>query len=80
MHTRQDTIDDLNDFIKKYSKEIKHFGMLEKPEESHIYLREHPHLVCDHLASYLVIWCVDLVVEEVSVTALFSFFFGGCCC
>lgn len=55
---------ELSDYFNTYGKEVKHFGMLEKHEAAHEYLREHLYLVCEHLASYLVIWCVDLEVEE----------------
>ena len=29
------------------------------------YLQDHPHLICDRAANFLVIWCIDLQVEEV---------------
>lgn len=54
---------DMSEFFDKYKSEMKHFGMLSKVEESQRYLKEHLHLVCDHLASYLIVWCVDLEVE-----------------
>merc|ERR1712096_55969 len=28
------------------------------------YLQNHPHLVCEKAANFLVVWCVDLEVEE----------------
>eukprot|EP00048_Salpingoeca_helianthica_P002640 m.59136 g.59136 ORF g.59136 m.59136 type:complete len:439 (-) comp12219_c0_seq2:131-1447(-) len=54
---------DMSEFFEKYKKECRTFGMLSKPDDSQRYLREHPILVCDHLASYLIVWCVDLQVE-----------------
>ncbi len=54
------------EFFEKFKKECRHFGMLSKPEDSQRYLRENPLLVCDHLASFLIVWCVDLQVEGVS--------------
>ncbi len=63
--------DDMNTFWKKHSKDMKHFGMLSKHEESKKFLLEHPELVCDHMASYLAIWCIDLCVEEVKIVLLF---------
>lgn len=54
---------DMAEFFEKYKKECRTFGMYSKPEDSQKYLREHPHLVCEHLASYLIVWCVDLQVE-----------------
>lgn len=51
-------------FNKKYRKELQHFGMLKKSEDSKDYLKEHPHLVCEETANYLVMWCIDLELEE----------------
>uniref|UniRef100_A0A8C4QM02 Hsp90 co-chaperone Cdc37 n=1 Tax=Eptatretus burgeri TaxID=7764 RepID=A0A8C4QM02_EPTBU len=51
-------------FVDKYEKEIKNFGMLSRWEDSQSYLAEHPHLVCEESANYLVIWCIDLQVTE----------------
>ena len=56
-------------FWKKYEKEMKEFGLLSKYEESYKHLQSHPHLVCEHMASYLAIWCIDLCVEEACRTA-----------
>ena len=99
----QKQIEDLSEFFKVYEKEMKHFGMLQKVEDSHNvsffflikkikkqfiisfafffylfflpfqYLREHPHLMCDHLASFLVVWCVDLQVDEASSCSIVEF-------
>ncbi|XP_041097967.1 hsp90 co-chaperone Cdc37 [Polyodon spathula] len=51
-------------FVEKYEKEIRHFGMLRRWDDSQKYLSDHPHLVCDETANYLVIMCIDLEVEE----------------
>ena len=56
---------DMSAFWKKHEKEMKAFGMLSKYEESQKYLLEHSHLVHEHMASFLSIWCIDLCVEEV---------------
>lgn len=42
-------------------------GMLRRWDDSQKYLSDNPHLVCEETANYLVIWCIDLEVEEVSV-------------
>jgi len=55
---------ELTAYFKEHGDEVKAFGMFSKYEESHKYLKERMHLVCDHLASYLVIWAVDLEVEK----------------
>lgn len=51
-------------FVEKYQKQLKHFGMLRRWEDSQKYLSDNPHLVCEETANYLVIWCIDLEVEE----------------
>lgn len=55
---------DMTTFFKKYGEEIEKFAMLSDPDESMRFLRDHIHLISEHLGSYLVIWCVDLCVEE----------------
>lgn len=42
-------------------------GMLRHWDDSQKYLSDNPHLVCEETANYLVIWCIDLEVEEVSM-------------
>lgn len=39
--------------------------MLRRWDDSQKYLSDNPHLVCEETANYLVIWCIDLEVEEV---------------
>nr|XP_033781396.1 hsp90 co-chaperone Cdc37 [Geotrypetes seraphini] len=51
-------------FVEKYEKGLKHFGMLRRWDDSQKYLSDNPHLVCEETANYLVIWCIDLEVEE----------------
>ncbi|XP_071210733.1 hsp90 co-chaperone Cdc37-like [Salvelinus alpinus] len=51
-------------FVEKHKKEIKHFGMLRRWEDSQKYLSDHPYLVCEETANFLVIMCIDLEVEE----------------
>lgn len=51
-------------FVEKYEKEIKHFGMMRRWDDSQKYLSDKPHLVCEETANYLVIMCIDLEVEE----------------
>jgi len=57
-------------FTKDYEKQIKQFGMLRKYDDSQEYLLQHPHLTCEETANYLVIWCINLEVEEVRPSAL----------
>lgn len=62
----------LEEFTKKHEKEIKEFGMLSRPDDSKRYLEEHPFLVCDETANNLVIWCLDLAMEEVSFPSYYK--------
>ncbi|XP_040202350.1 hsp90 co-chaperone Cdc37 [Rana temporaria] len=51
-------------FVEKNVKQLKHFGMLRRWDDSQKYLSDNSHLVCEETANYLVIWCIDLEVEE----------------
>uniref|UniRef100_A0A8C5LXS9 Hsp90 co-chaperone Cdc37 n=1 Tax=Leptobrachium leishanense TaxID=445787 RepID=A0A8C5LXS9_9ANUR len=51
-------------FVEKNLKQLKHFGMLRRWDDSQKYLSDNPHLVCEETANYLVIWSIDLEVEE----------------
>ncbi|XP_038640718.1 hsp90 co-chaperone Cdc37 [Scyliorhinus canicula] len=51
-------------FVEKYEKQIKHFGMFSRWDDSQKHLSDNPHLVSEETANYLVIWCIDLEVEE----------------
>ncbi|KAG8233139.1 hypothetical protein J437_LFUL010369 [Ladona fulva] len=64
--TEEDRVNKMQEFIKKNKKELRNYGMLHKYDDSKVYLQEHPHIVSEHTANYLVIWCIDLQVEEVS--------------
>ncbi|XP_074029986.1 cell division cycle protein 37 [Leptinotarsa decemlineata] len=51
-------------FIKENEKDLKHFGMLRKYDDSKAFLKSHSNLVCEDTANYLVIWCINLEMEE----------------
>lgn len=51
-------------FTTKYEKQIKKFGMLQKYDDSQQFLSDNPHLACEETANYLVLWCINLEVEE----------------
>lgn len=51
-------------FMKENEKLLKKFGMLQKYDDSKAFLQEHPHLVCEEATNYLVIWCINLEVDE----------------
>lgn len=50
-------------FNKKYEKQLKEYGLLRKFDDSKRFLQENMELCCEETANYLVIWCVNLVVE-----------------
>lgn len=43
--------------------------MLNHYEDSKKYLTENFDLVCEDTANYLVVWCIDLEIEEVSLNS-----------
>lgn len=53
----------MSQWFKKNGKTAKKFAHLTKQAESHKFLSENMQLVCEHLANYLVIYCVDLAVD-----------------
>ncbi|KAL5969169.1 Hsp90 co-chaperone Cdc37 [Taenia solium] len=60
----EEAADRLRDFVKKHEAEIRKFGMFSRPVDSQQYLLEKPFLVCDETANHLVLWCLDLAMEE----------------
>ena len=54
----------MKQFVKENEKKLKEFGMLRKYDDSKIFLTENPQLVCENTANYLVIWCINLEMEE----------------
>ncbi len=57
----------MSEWFKKYGDLVQEFAAITRPDLSHKFLKEHINLVCDHMASYLVIYCVDRQVEGVSL-------------
>jgi len=51
-------------FIKENREKIREFGMLRKWEDSKKYLQENLHLVCEDTANDLVVWCVNLEIDD----------------
>jgi len=54
------------EFFKKHEKSLKAYGMLQKYDDSKRFLQENQDLVCEETANYLVIWCINLEMEEKS--------------
>ncbi|KAK9498739.1 hypothetical protein O3M35_003306 [Rhynocoris fuscipes] len=51
-------------FIKENEKLLKEYGMLRKYDDSKKFLQDHPQLVCEDTANYLVMWCINLELED----------------
>ncbi|CAL4061341.1 unnamed protein product [Meganyctiphanes norvegica] len=54
----------MKEFIKKYEKEIKKYGMFKNYDDSRRFLMENPHLADEDTANYMVIWCINLEMED----------------
>jgi len=54
----------MKQFIKENEKLLKQFGMFRRYEDSARFLQENLQLVCEDTANYLVIWCINLEMEE----------------
>ncbi|XP_049884812.1 hsp90 co-chaperone Cdc37 [Pectinophora gossypiella] len=62
--TEEEKEERMKKFIKDNEKQLKKFGMLRRYDDSKQFLLEHPNLVCEETANYLVIWCINLEMEE----------------
>ncbi|KAL3066477.1 hypothetical protein OYC64_016435 [Pagothenia borchgrevinki] len=62
--TEKEKVEKHKTFVKKYAKEIKHFGMLRRWDDSQKYLSDGPHLVCEETANCLVVICIDFQIDE----------------
>lgn len=51
-------------FVKENEKLIKQYGMLRRFDDSKKFVLEHNLLVHEDTANYLVIWCINLEMEE----------------
>jgi len=55
----------MKEFVKKNEKEIKEYGMMQKFDDSKKFLMDgRTYLACEETANYLVIWCINLEMEE----------------
>ncbi|XP_015915400.1 hsp90 co-chaperone Cdc37 [Parasteatoda tepidariorum] len=62
--TEEEKAERQSKFNKENEKLLKKFGMFRKYDDSKNFLKEHPHLACEETANYLVLWCINLEVEE----------------
>ncbi|XP_059957033.1 hsp90 co-chaperone Cdc37-like 1 isoform X2 [Mesoplodon densirostris] len=51
-------------FMQKHEQKIRHFGMLSRWDDSQRFLSDHPYLVCEETAKYLILWCFHLEAEQ----------------
>uniref|UniRef100_H3C268 Hsp90 co-chaperone Cdc37 n=1 Tax=Tetraodon nigroviridis TaxID=99883 RepID=H3C268_TETNG len=61
--TEEEKVEKHKTFVEKYAKEIRHFGMLRRWDDSQKFLSDN-HLVCEETANCLVVVCVDFEVDE----------------
>ncbi|KAH8385291.1 hsp90 co-chaperone Cdc37 [Drosophila serrata] len=54
----------MKQFVKDNEKLCKQYGMLRKYDDSKRFLQDHPQLVGEETANYLVIWSINLEMEE----------------
>ncbi|XP_037086861.1 hsp90 co-chaperone Cdc37-like [Pollicipes pollicipes] len=62
--TEEEREERMRDFVQKYEKDIKKYGMLRKFDDSKRFLSENMHLTSEYTANYLVIWAINLEMEE----------------
>ncbi|TDH15790.1 hypothetical protein EPR50_G00012640 [Perca flavescens] len=62
--TEEEKVEKHKTFAEKYKKEIRHFGMLRRWDDSQKYLSDNPHLVCEETANCLVVICIDFEIDE----------------
>lgn len=62
--TEEEQMEKSKQFMDKYKDDIKKYGMLHEYHDSEELLTKKPHLCCEDTANYLVVWCIDLEVEE----------------
>ncbi|NXT02084.1 CD37L protein, partial [Jacana jacana] len=63
-YERKEDEDISKSFIQKHEQKIRYFGMLGRWDDSQRFLSDHPHLVCEETAKYLILWCFHLEAEQ----------------
>jgi len=53
--TEEEKAEKQQEFSKKYKSDIRKYGMLQKWDDSKVFLQDNGHLVCEETANYLVI-------------------------
>lgn len=62
--TEDEKLEQSKKFMDEHREDIKKYGMLHEYHDSEDFLMKNPHLACEDTANYLVVWCIDLEVEE----------------
>jgi len=62
--SEDEIMSDYQKFVEKYDADIKKFGFFSKMKDSEQFLIDNTHLVCEHTASRLCIFSIDLQVEQ----------------
>ncbi|NXM55257.1 CD37L protein, partial [Illadopsis cleaveri] len=63
-YKRKEDEDVSKSFIQKHGQKIRYFGMLGRWDDSQRFLSDHPYLVCEATAKYLILWCFHLEAEQ----------------
>lgn len=61
----QAKVDSMQGWFQKNRDTVIKYSELKDMKQSQQFLAEHLDLLCDHMASFLVIYCVDLQVDNV---------------
>lgn len=64
VETEDEKATKLQQFVKEKKKMIEKYGLLKKYEDSKNFLVENRELVCEETANHLVLWCINLQIEE----------------
>lgn len=65
--TEEEKNEKMRKFVKQNEDMIKEYGMMKKFDDSKKFLMDgRTHLACEETANYLVIWCINLEMEEKS--------------
>lgn len=51
-------------FLEENKDKVKQFGFMRDPVESERFLSQNRQLICEHTSNFLVVWCIDLEMEE----------------
>ncbi|NWV11185.1 CD37L protein, partial [Ptilonorhynchus violaceus] len=63
-YKRKEDEDISKSFVQNHEQKIRYFGMLGRWDDSQRFLSDHPYLVCEETAKYLILWCFHLEAEQ----------------